>query len=138
MSRENTLKALKASLAAIPDDELAEEARQALSDACKRGRLRMSMPPSPRDDDMLLNEVIKRFEQQHELERLFEMVDAFAAEMKEKLRLKHEQGYGGWDDPDLHALIVGKLREHVERGEGQRVDVANLAAMLWHQETRTK
>jgi hypothetical protein len=65
------------------------------------------------------------------------LVDAFAAEMKLKLRRKYwREGYTGWDDRSSRSLIEERLGEHVGRllrgGEAQEVDVANLAAMLWN------
>jgi hypothetical protein len=71
--------------------------------------------------------------EEHALDAL---VDAFAAEMKAKLRRKYwRDGYTGWDDPSNRPIIEQKLREHVGRllaGWDQAVDVANLAAMLWN------
>lgn len=67
-----------------------------------------------------------------ELEALDAMVDAFAAQMKQKLRLKALDGFSGWDDPGRADIIRGAMIEHSRRGPGQEVDVANLAAMLWN------
>lgn len=66
-----------------------------------------------------------------ELDALDALVDAFAKEMKAKLRKKYLDGYTGWDEPSLRPILELKLTEHVARG-GQYVDVANLAAMLWN------
>jgi hypothetical protein len=59
-------------------------------------------------------------------------VDAFAAAMKEKMRISREKGRGGWDDPhtctDEDLSIM--LRVHV--GKGDPVDVANFCMMLWN------
>jgi hypothetical protein len=64
------------------------------------------------------------------------LVDAFAAEMKQKLRVKYwRNGYTGWDDPANRAIILEKVRDHVRRleeGTAQEVDIANLVAMLWN------
>jgi hypothetical protein len=71
--------------------------------------------------------------EEHALDAL---VDAFAKEMKKKLRQKYwRDGYTGWDDIANLAIIQQKLGEHVVRllaGGDQAVDVANLAAMLWN------
>lgn len=73
-----------------------------------------------------------------EVAALDAMVDAFAAEMKKKLKAKLVHGYGGWDseDPEVRRNIEIGLSVHVARhlrGEGaQSVDIANFAAMLWN------
>lgn len=59
------------------------------------------------------------------------MVDKFAALMKTKFRHKWRQGRRGWDDPECAEGIGQAMIEHAKR-EGQEVDVANLAAMLWN------
>ena len=69
-----------------------------------------------------------------EMTALDALVDAFALEMKKKLYKQYVKGYHGWDDPEMKALLETKLNEHVQRGEEQMVDVANLAAMLWNME----
>lgn len=66
------------------------------------------------------------------LEALDALVDAFAAEMKRKLRHKALEGRSGWDDPQNEQFIRDSMLRHVQRGRGQEVDVANLAAMLWN------
>jgi len=70
-----------------------------------------------------------------EVAALEALVDAFAAEMKKKLVRKFLDGYHGWDDPECEVVIRQSLAEHVSRSEtrnGQFVDIANLAAMLWN------
>lgn len=67
-----------------------------------------------------------------EFDALDALVDAFAAEMKKKLRKKALEGRGGWDDPNCEEWLRASLVTHAERGEGQEVDVANIAAMLWN------
>lgn len=66
------------------------------------------------------------------LDALDALVDAFAAEMKRKLRRKALEGRSGWDDPACAEGIRAAMLEHAHRGPGQEVDVANLAAMLWN------
>ena len=66
------------------------------------------------------------------LEALDALVDAFAVEMKKKLRRKALEGRHGWDDPQYAEGIRVAMLEHARRGPGQEVDVANLAAMLWN------
>lgn len=67
-----------------------------------------------------------------EFKALDALVDAFAAEMKKKLRVKALQGRGGWDNPEFEDGIRESLERHVCRGKGQEIDIANLAAMLWN------
>lgn len=67
-----------------------------------------------------------------EVQALDALVDAFAIEMKKKLRRKALDGRGGWDEPQYADGIRAAMIEHANRGPGQEVDVANLAAMLWN------
>lgn len=79
--------------------------------------------PSPED---------RRAAEEQALEAL---VDAFAAEMKAKLKAKADEGWRGWDDPQYKGNIERFLLDHAQRGlddSRQYVDVANLAAMLWN------
>ncbi len=74
-------------------------------------------------------------------DRLMEAVDAFAAEMKRKLRQKRAEGFAGWDDDYFvtNGLCIERLTNHVRRmaeGEAQEVDVANLAMFSWHYRKR--
>ncbi len=57
----------KAQLEAIPNLELAEKAQSALSKLCSTGgrSFTMTVPPRLDDTDMILSEVIKRFELLH-------------------------------------------------------------------------
>lgn len=58
-----------------------------------------------------------------------DVVDAFAAVMKAKLRhVREVKGRGGWQSCSAADLST-MLREHV--GKGDPVDVANFAMMLW-------
>lgn len=59
-------------------------------------------------------------------------VDAFAADMKAKLKRKalHDRK-SGWDDPEWPIdNIIHQLREHIEKGD--MVDVANFAMFAWN------
>jgi hypothetical protein len=67
-----------------------------------------------------------------ELRALDALVDAFAVEMKKKLRAKADAGRTGWDNPANADGIRAAMFEHAARGPGQEVDVANFAAMLWN------
>ena len=67
-----------------------------------------------------------------EVEALSHLVDLFADEIKKKLHTKYRRGYNGWDDPNSAQFIRNSLVNHVERGPGQEVDVAALAAILWN------
>ena len=70
-------------------------------------------------------------ETQEEIERLNRAVDEFAAEMKARLREQAMKGYRGWDDPAQYERIIEMLMQHAAVGEGEEVDVANLAMILW-------
>jgi hypothetical protein len=41
------------------------------------------------------------------------------------------KGYRGWDDPANYQRIVEMMVKHAAVGEGEEVDVANLAMILW-------
>jgi len=68
---------------------------------------------------------------QEEINRLYEAVDAFATEMKARLREQAMKGYRGWDDPEQYERIVEMMMQHVAVAEGEEVDAANLAMILW-------
>jgi hypothetical protein len=70
-------------------------------------------------------------ETQEEITRLDQAVDNFAAEMKARLREQAMKGYRGWDDPENYQRIVEMMVRHAAVGEGEEVDVANLAMILW-------
>jgi len=40
-------------------------------------------------------------------------------------------GYRGWDDPENYERIVEMMVKHAAVAEGEEVDVANLAMILW-------
>jgi hypothetical protein len=68
---------------------------------------------------------------QEEIDRLDQAVDDFASEMKARLREQAMKGYRGWDDPENYQRIVDMMVEHAGVAEGQEVDAANLAMILW-------
>ncbi|NBC14247.1 MAG: hypothetical protein GVY09_13090 [Gammaproteobacteria bacterium] len=68
---------------------------------------------------------------QEEIERLNAAVDAFAAEMKARLREQALKGYRGWDDPAQYERILEMLVSRAPAAEGEEVDTANLAMILW-------
>jgi hypothetical protein len=70
-------------------------------------------------------------ETQEEITRLGRAVDEFASEMKARLREQAMKGYRGWDDPENYQRIVEMMVKHAAVGEGEEVDVANLAMILW-------
>jgi hypothetical protein len=70
-------------------------------------------------------------ETQEEIDRLAQAVDDFASEMKARLREQAMKGYRGWDDPENYQRIVDMMAEHAAVAEGQEVDAANLAMILW-------
>jgi hypothetical protein len=71
-------------------------------------------------------------ETEEEIERLNRVVDAFATEMKVRLREQAIRGCRGWDDPASYRRISEMMMEHAAVSPGQEVDVANLAMILWH------
>ena len=70
-------------------------------------------------------------ETQEEISRLGRAVDAFASEMKARLREQAIKGYRGWDDPENYQRIVEMMVKHAAVADGEEVDVANLAMILW-------
>lgn len=71
-------------------------------------------------------------ETQEEIERLNQVVDEFTIEMKARLREQAIKGYRGWDDPAYYQQITEMMMEHVAVSQGQEVDAANLAMILWY------
>ena len=69
---------------------------------------------------------------QEEIDRLDHAVDAFAAEMKARLREQAIKGYRGWDNPENYQRIVEMMVQHAAVSEGEEVDAANLGMILWH------
>ena len=67
-----------------------------------------------------------------EVSALQHLVDDFSDAMETKLIEKHHQGYRGWNNPANKDMIAKSLKEHVERGTDEYVDIANLAAMMWN------
>ena len=63
------------------------------------------------------------------------LVDRFGEEMKEKFRLKMQQGYSGWmddSDEELIPSLLNSLQQHLQKGGDQMIDVGNLTVMLWN------
>jgi hypothetical protein len=58
-----------------------------------------------------------------------EVVDSFAAAMKEQLALARAKGLGGWQQSDP-ATLSRMLREHLEKGDP--CQVANFCMFLWY------
>ena len=81
---------------------------------------------APENDAMTIDP-----ETQEEIARLGRAVDAFAAEMKARLREQAVKGYRGWDDPENYQRIVEMMVKHAAVAVGEEVDVANLAMILW-------
>jgi hypothetical protein len=70
-------------------------------------------------------------ETQDEIARLNRAVDDFASEMKARLREQAIKGYRGWDDPENYQRILSMMMQHATVAEGEEVDAANLAMILW-------
>ena len=68
---------------------------------------------------------------QEEIARLNAAVDEFAGEMKARLREQALAGYRGWDDPAQYERILEMLVRRAPAAEGEEVDTANLAMILW-------
>jgi len=69
-----------------------------------------------------------------EVAALKKLVSKAAWAMRKKIGHKYEEGWSGWDDPDMLPVLKRKLVEHVNRdfSEDNMVDVMNLAAMIWN------
>ena len=74
---------------------------------------------------------------QEEINRLDQAVDAFASEMKARLREQAMKGYRGWDEPQNYQRILTMMMQHAAVAEGEEVDAANLAMILWSMRRRT-
>lgn len=61
---------------------------------------------------------------------LAELLGIFSKEMAQKVMLKLESGYSGWDNPTVEATMRQKLEKNLQ--ENDMVDVAVLAMMLWN------
>ena len=48
-----------------------------------------------------------------------------------RLREQALKGYRGWDEPENYERIVEMMMQHAGVGEGEEVDAANLAMILW-------
>lgn len=72
-----------------------------------------------------------------EQQQLNDMVDAFAARMKEKLQAKYVAGWSGWNSAGYRNTLHLKLINHAMKGihgdDQQWLDVANFAAFLDYQ-----
>ena len=71
-----------------------------------------------------------------EISRLDQAVDDFAAEMKARLREQAMKGYRGWDNPENHERILQMMMKYAAVAEGEEVDAANLAMILWSMRRR--
>ena len=71
-------------------------------------------------------------ETQEEIDRLYQVVDNFSTEMKARLREQAIKGCRGWDDPAYYQQITEMMMEHAAVSQGQEVDAANLAMILWY------
>jgi len=70
-------------------------------------------------------------ETQAEINRLDRAVDDFASEMKARLREQAMKGYRGWDAPENYQRIADMMLKHAAVAEGEEVNAANLAMILW-------
>lgn len=74
----------------------------------------------------------------YETERIDNMVDWIAGDVKAKLHEKLREGYGGWDDKENKIQIENSLFEHLDKSVhsdmNQWVDVIALAMFLYWQE----
>ena len=68
---------------------------------------------------------------QEEIDRLVQAVDEFAAEMKARLREQALKGYRGWDNLEQYQEILDMMMQRAAVAEGEEVDAANLAMILW-------
>ena len=73
---------------------------------------------------------------QEEINRLDQAVGEFASEMKARLREQAMKGYRGWDEPQNYQRILEMMMQHAAVAEGEEVDAANLAMILWSMRRR--
>ena len=73
---------------------------------------------------------------EEEINRLDQAVDEFASEMKARLREQAMKGYSGWDEPQNYQRILAMMMQHAAVAEGEEVDAANLAMILWSMRRR--
>ena len=81
-----------------------------------------------KSDNYITSEIRRAAEQ----EALANLMNLFTEAMFEKIMNKMRSGYGGWDSrsPEVVESIKSKLAENIN--DGDWVDVANLAMMLWN------
>ena len=75
-------------------------------------------------------------ETENEIKKLNRVVDAFSTEMKSRLREQAIKGCRGWDDPASYRRISETMMEYAAVSQGQEVDAANLAMILWYLRSR--
>ncbi len=63
----------------------------------------------------------------------------FSSAMAGKLKKKRLEGRGGWNREDVCSLqdLKAMLIDHLDEGEGDMVDVANFAMMIWNRQHPT-
>ncbi|MGH8548592.1 MAG: hypothetical protein ACRERU_08340 [Methylococcales bacterium] len=96
---------------------------------CRAGSGRSSPSPIQR---LKIKALPMDQETDEEIKRLNRVVEAFAIEMKARLREQAIRGCRGWDDPASYLRITEMMLEHAAVSPGQEVDVANLAMILWY------
>jgi adenosyl cobinamide kinase/adenosyl cobinamide phosphate guanylyltransferase len=77
-------------------------------------------------------------EKEAEVALLMQTSRAFLEEMQNKLIRKVAEGQRGWDQGCNLQRMREMLKQHVERGDNQMVDVANLAMMIWYHHRLTR
>lgn len=74
-----------------------------------------------------------------ELLKLEQAVDKFASAMKDKLRVRLDEGYRGWDEQSSVPHLERRLRNQVAINPTfKAINIANFAMMLWIREQEKK
>lgn len=60
------------------------------------------------------------------------LIDEFAGEMKTRLAQMLRDGHAGWDDPQIVSTLAMQQRLEKNVDNGQHVDAAIGAALLWN------
>lgn len=62
------------------------------------------------------------------------LMSEFVSSMTNRMIQKHKQGKTGWNDIAILDELKASLPKYVERGN--MVDLANVAAIIWHLENK--
>jgi hypothetical protein len=68
--------------------------------------------------------------------KLLEAIDNFQFAMKDRVLQKKDEGFTGWDNPDMKMQMQDDLNKHLrkELNSLNLVDIANYCMFLWNLE----